>query len=155
VAALGNEHQDLGAALKSDATSPDFPLGAAKDREVTNGCLNMPTEANGVIAVSSVGPSGKKSDFSNHGLERTTSPRRAASSATSPARSSPSGRNMILGPYPKNVALANGDVDPTTGKSLSSSVIAECSASGIDSCAYYQFIQAPRWRRHTLSASPH
>ncbi|HEY5875096.1 MAG TPA: S8 family serine peptidase, partial [Ilumatobacteraceae bacterium] len=70
VAALGNEHQDLGAAVKTDAISPDFPPGAERTREVTNDCLDLPTEGDGVIAVSAVGPSGKKADFSNHGLEQ-------------------------------------------------------------------------------------
>ena len=30
----------------------------------------MPTEANHVIAVAAIGPSGKKADYSNYGLEQ-------------------------------------------------------------------------------------
>ena len=56
VAALGNENTDLGAAVKIDTTSPDFPLDAAKTRTVTNDCIDVPTESDGVISVSSVGP---------------------------------------------------------------------------------------------------
>ncbi|MGV8968601.1 MAG: S8 family peptidase [Cellulomonas sp.] len=150
IAALGNENTDLGAALKSDTTSPDFPPGTEKDRTVTNDCLDMPTEASGVIAVSSVGPSGKKADYSNYGLEQNDV---AAPGGFyrdfigTPQNRTP--ENLILGPYPKSVALANGDVDPVTGESFSPFVIAECSATGIDNCAYYQLIQG------TSMAAPH
>jgi subtilisin family serine protease len=57
--------------------------------------------------------------------------------------------NLILGPYPKNVALASGTVDAVTGASLSPSVIAECSAPSIDACAYWQLIKG------TSMAAPH
>jgi len=150
IAALGNENTDLGAALKTDGTSPDFPPGTEKVRTVTNDCLDMPTEAKGVIAVSSVGPSGKKSDFSNYGLEQNDVAAPGGfyrDFAGTPQSRQP--ENLILGPYPKNVALANGDVDATTGESLSPFVIAECSATGIDNCAYYQLIQG------TSMAAPH
>jgi subtilisin family serine protease len=97
-----------------------------------------------------VGPSGKKSDFSNHGLEQNDV---AAPGGFfrdfigTPLNRQP--ENLILGPYPKNVALANGDVDPVTGDSFTPFVIAECSAPKIAACAYYQLIQG------TSMASPH
>ena len=150
IAALGNEHQDLGAELKLDEISPDFPPGAEKARTVTNDCLDMPTEGDGVISVSSVGPSGKKSDFSNHGLEQ--------NDVSAPGGwfrdfiGTPQNRvpeNEILGPYPTNVALEFGEVDPVTGASLSPFVIAECTSPSIDDCAYYQLIQG------TSMAAPH
>ena len=150
IAALGNENTDLGAALKTDGTSPDFPPGTEKVRTVTNDCLDMPTEAKGVIAVSSVGPSGKKSDFSNHGLEQNDVAAPGGffrDFAGTPQNRQP--ENLILGPYPTNVALANEDVDATTGESLSPFVIAECSATGVANCAYYQLIQG------TSMAAPH
>ena len=150
VAALGNSNTDLGAAIKADSSSPDFPPGAEKDRTVTNDCLDMPTEGSGVIAVSSVGPSGKKSDFSNHGLEQNDVAAPGGffrDFVGTPQYRTP--ENLILGPYPKSMALANGEVDPTTGESLTPFVIAECSAAGIDSCAYYQLIQG------TSMAAPH
>ena len=135
---------------KADSSSPDFPPGAEKDRTVTNDCLDMPTEGSGVIAVSSVGPSGKKSDFSNHGLEQNDVAAPGGffrDFVGTPQYRTP--ENLILGPYPKSMALANGEVDPTTGESLTPFVIAECSAAGIDSCAYYQLIQG------TSMAAPH
>ena len=151
VAALGNEHQDLGAALKTDEISPDFPLNTEKVREVTNDCLDMPLEGNGVIGVSSVGPSTKKADYSNHGLEQNDV---AAPGGffrdfiADPAKNRKPG-NLILGPYPKTVALANGDVDPVTGESFTPFVVAQCSSPTIDDCAYWQWIQG------TSMAAPH
>jgi subtilisin family serine protease len=150
VAALGNEHQDLGAALKTDTVSPDFPLGTARTREVTNDCLTLPTEGDGVIGVSSVGPSTKKSDFSNHGLEQNDVS--APGGFFRDFAGTPQSRvpeNLILGPYPKNVALASGNIDTVSGASLSPFVIAQCSAPGVDNCAYWQLIQG------TSMAAPH
>ena len=153
VAALGNEHQDLGAEIKSDTISPDFPPGAERTREVTNDCLDMPTEGGGVISVSAVGPSGKKADYSNHGLEQNDVA--APGGFFRDFIGTPQNRlpeNLILGPYPTNVAIAEGAVDPVTGAVLpdvEGFVLAECSAPSIDACAYWQFIQG------TSMASPH
>ena len=153
VAALGNEHQDMGAALKFDAISPDFPPGTEKERDVTNDCLDMPTEGDGVIGVASVGPSTKKADYSNHGLEQNdvSAPggffRDFLDTTTPELNRRP--ENLILGPYPKSVALANEEVDPVTGDSLTPFVVAQCSAPGIDNCDYWQWIQG------TSMAAPH
>jgi lantibiotic leader peptide-processing serine protease len=71
IAAEGNEHTDLGNPTY-DAISPDYPPGTAKVRDnIDNDCLVIPTEGNHVISVSSLGPSGRKSYFSNYGLEQT------------------------------------------------------------------------------------
>jgi hypothetical protein len=43
VAALGNEHTDLGHPA-IDATSPDFPPGTEQVRTVDNSCIDLPTE---------------------------------------------------------------------------------------------------------------
>ena len=153
VAALGNEHQDLGAALKTDTISPDFPLNTEKVRQVTNDCLDMPTEGGGVISVSSVGPSTKKADYSNHGLEQNDVA--APGGFFRDFIGTPQNRqpeNLILGPFPKNVGIADGDVDPVTGEVLPGAVgfvIADCSSPSIDDCAYWQFIQG------TSMAAPH
>jgi lantibiotic leader peptide-processing serine protease len=150
VAALGNEHTDLGLATKLDETSPDFPPDSAKPREVSNDCIDIPTESDGVISVSSVGPSTKKADYSNHGNEQNDIS--APGGFFRDFIGTPQNRtvgNLILGPYPKNVALANEVVDPVTGESLSPSVIAECSSPSIDACTYWQLIQG------TSMAAPH
>ena len=152
VAALGNEHTDLGSPVIVDGISPDFPPGTEKVREVANeDCLNLPTEGDGVISVSSVGPSGKKSDFSNHGLEQNDISAPGGyfrDFIDDPARNRVV-ENLILAPYPKSVALANEEVDPTTGQSLTPFVIAECTGATLDTCAYYQWLQG------TSMASPH
>ncbi len=150
IAALGNENQDLGAAIKTDETSPDFPLDTEKTRTVTNDCLDMPTEGNGVIAVSSVGPSTKKADYSNHGLEQNDVAAPGGFSRDFPG--TPRFRttaNLIIGPYPKHLAIANEEVDPVTGESLSPFVVAQCSSPSIDDCAYWQYLQG------TSMAAPH
>jgi lantibiotic leader peptide-processing serine protease len=150
VSALGNEHTDLGLATKLDDTSPDFPPDTAKARSVGNDCIDIPAESDGVISVSSVGPSTKKADYSNHGNERNDISAPGGffrDFIGTPQNRTPG--NLILGPYPKNVALASGTVDPVTGASLSPFVIAECSAPSIDACAYWQLIQG------TSMAAPH
>ena len=70
IAALGNEHTDLGNPTFDD-TSPDFPPGAAYPRDVDNSCITVPTETRGVISISALGPSGYKADYSNYGIEQT------------------------------------------------------------------------------------
>ena len=70
IAAMGNEHTDLGNPT-SDDTSPDFPPGTAYPRDVDNSCITVPTETRGVISISALGPSGYKADYSNYGIEQT------------------------------------------------------------------------------------
>ena len=67
--AEGNGHTDLGNPT-SDDTSPDYPPTAPRQRTVDNSCLSMPTEANGVIGVTSVGPSKRKAYYSDYGVEQ-------------------------------------------------------------------------------------
>src|SRR4051794_7077586 len=74
IAAEGNESPDLGPPT-TDETSPDFGP-PPKARTIDNAtCLNEPTEAPGVIAVSAVGPPNqgvaRKSFYSNYGVEQT------------------------------------------------------------------------------------
>jgi subtilisin family serine protease len=145
VAALGNEHTDLGHPT-SDDTSPDFPLGAAYHRDVDNSCITVPTETRGVIAISALGPSGYKADYSNYGIEQTDF-------------SAPGGwfrdyfglpqnrqpENLNLSAYPLNVAIANGDLNPD-GTPNNPFVLRDCKDG---TCAYYQYLQG------TSMASPH
>lgn len=142
VAAEGNGHTDLGKPV-FDGTSPDFPPGTEHDRNVDNSCLNLPTEGNGVIGVTSVGPSGRKAYYSDYGLEQ--------ADVAAPGGDYYDGtwRNpeqLILAPYPKALAIANGDIDPVTGESLTPFVVADC---GTGTCSYYQYLQG------TSMASPH
>lgn len=150
VAALGNEHTDLGKPGQ-DLTSPDYPLGTEHPRTIDNAsCLNLPAEGKNVISVSSVGPSGKKADYSNHGLEQNDVSAPGGwfrDFIGTPANRTPG--NLVLAPMPHNVALLSGFVDTTTGESTDPFVISSCSAAGPANCSYWQYLQG------TSMASPH
>lgn len=151
VSALGNEHTDLGNP-GVDATSPDFPADTAHERTIDNAtCLNLPAEGKNVISVSSVGPSGKKADYSNHGLEQNdvSAPGGFFRDFADDAAKTRVPTNLILAPMPRNVAIANQVIDPTTGESTDPFTISSCSAPGPDNCAYWQYLQG------TSMASPH
>lgn len=148
VAAAGNSAFDLDAETRFDTISPDFPLDAAYTRTVTDDCLDLPSEGPNVLSVSSVGPSGIKSDFSNYGVSEITV---AAPGGyfrdffgTKQFRSP---LNEIWAPYPEAVARANGEVTKGGGVPSNDFVIRSCTKA--EGCAYYQGIQG------TSMASPH
>lgn len=157
IAAAGNGHTDLSAPKRKDDTSPDFLMegdelvDGAYSRQVTSDCLDLPSEAPHVLSVSSVGPSGQKADYSNWGVDEIDV---AAPGGwyrdflgTDDYRQP---ENMILGPYPKSVGLAVGDIDPVTGEPTNEFVVKECTdPTDTATCAYYQWIQG------TSMASPH
>jgi subtilisin family serine protease len=149
VAALGNDHTDLGKPT-IDVISPDYPPGNEKTRTVDNTCLDMPTEAEGVVSVSALGPSGAKADYSNYGTEQTDFS--APGGYFRDFFGTPQHRvpeNLILAPYPFNVAMAEGFVDPVSGQPLDPFVIADCKGATADACTYWQYLQG------TSMASPH
>jgi lantibiotic leader peptide-processing serine protease len=168
IAAEGNEFTDLGHPTVDD-TSPDFPATPAKTRTIDNGCLTEPTEAPGVIAVSSVGPVEpnvspfpRKAFYSNYGVEQTDVAAPGGDSRVffgTPQFNAP--QNRILNAYPLNVARACGEVDAagvpngqttcaanalpgTTTRAVP--LVRDC-ANG--TCALYQWIQG------TSMAAPH
>ena len=53
-AALGNDSDDR-AHPRFDVISPDFPPGSEEEREITNACVVIPVEVDGVVGVSAVG----------------------------------------------------------------------------------------------------
>jgi lantibiotic leader peptide-processing serine protease len=168
IAAEGNEFTDLGHPTVDD-TSPDFPATPAKTRTIDNGCLTEPTEAPGVIAVSSVGPVEpnvspfpRKAFYSNYGVEQTDVAAPGGDSRVffgTPQFNAP--QNRILNAYPLNVAKACGEVDaagvpnglttcpanavPDTNR-RAVPLVRDC-ANG--TCALYQWIQG------TSMAAPH
>lgn len=145
IAALGNEHTDLGNPTFDDI-SPDFPDGAAYPRTVDNTCLDLPAEGNGVISVSALGPTGLKSDFSNYGVEQTDVS--APGGYFRDFFGTPQYRtvtNLILAPYPESLAIANDDLNPD-GTPNNPFVVRDC-RKGV--CAYYQYLQG------TSMAAPH
>ncbi|MEU0537050.1 S8 family serine peptidase [Amycolatopsis tolypomycina] len=149
--ALGNQHTDLGAP-QPDTTSPDYPANSTHPRTIDNStCLNLPVEGNHTIGVSSFGPSQKKADYSNYGLEQISV-------------SGPGGffrdyfgtpwyrtvENQILSTYPKNVGIAEGNIDADgniTEAGLGAGVKKATAADG--RVGYYQWLQG------TSMATPH
>lgn len=145
IAAEGNDHTDIGHPT-TDATSPDLPAGAAKTRMVDNSCLIMPSEGNGVIAVSAIGPSTAKADYSNYGLERTqvAAPGGYFRDLLGTDQYRTVG-NQILSAYPESLARAKGQLNPD-GSPNTPFVVRDCKGSV---CAYYQYLQG------TSMAAPH
>ncbi|WP_210493108.1 S8 family serine peptidase [Patulibacter sp. SYSU D01012] len=145
VAALGNENTDIDAP-KTDGSSPDYPPDAAYERTIDNSCLSVPTETEGVVGVSSYGPSGRKAYYSNWSLQETQ-----VAAPGGDVRDFPgtdryrSPQNGILAPYPENVARAAGDVDEA-GEPTTPFVVKDTSGG---TTAYYQYLQG------TSMASPH
>jgi lantibiotic leader peptide-processing serine protease len=147
IAAAGNGHEDI-IIPTLDVQSPNFPLGTNHNRTVNNTCLDMPSEGNNVISVSSVGPSKTKSDFSNWGYGEITVAAPGGwfrDTGWTPANPNGGIQNQILAAYPKNVAEDAGDLNPD-GTPNTPFVVRDCKGS---TCAYYQWIQG------TSMASPH
>jgi subtilisin family serine protease len=147
VAAAGNQHNDLAAPTRFDDTSPDYPPNTAKALTVTNDCLDLPSEAPGVIQVSSIGPSKVKSDFSTWGL--------GAIDVAAPGgwfrdffgtNDFMEPENMVLSSYPLAVAQEEGGVNRSGGV-RDPFYKRDCVPGG--QCAYYQYLQG------TSMASPH
>jgi lantibiotic leader peptide-processing serine protease len=145
IAAAGNQHTDLDNPT-TDLISPDFPPGAEYPRTVNNSCLTLPTEGPNVVSVGAVGPSTTKADYSNWGAEGVD--------VTAPGGyfrdllGTPQHRTVatqILAPYPLNVAIAEGTLNPD-GTPNTPFVVRDCQGA---TCAYYQYLQG------TSMASPH
>ena len=150
IAAEGNGHTDLGKPAFDD-TSPDYPVDANLDRDaprtIDNSCKSMPTEADGVIGVTSVGPSGARPTTPTTASSRPTSPPPAVTRATRPTararsrtRSSPPTRTRSASA--RTAGDGKPDIDPVTGEPTTPAVIKQGGA-------YYQYIQG------TSMASPH
>jgi subtilisin family serine protease len=146
VAAAGNENTDLGRP-SLDPTSPDYPgPAAAHNRNVDNSCLTMPTEGEGVIGVTSVGPSGRKAYYSNYGTEQSDVSAPGGDYRDFPGTSqNATPQNLILAPYPEAIARASGDVD-AAGVPTTPFVVADTQNGRT---AYYQYLQG------TSMATPH
>lgn len=146
IAAMGNSHQDLGNPV-ADNSSPNYPAGNERERAIDTSCVVMPTEGNGVMSVSSVGPSSLKAYYSNYGTEQVAVA--APGGAYRDFFDTDKNRrpeNMILAAVPEVVVRAENELAPN-GESLSPFVISECSAE--NDCAYYEYLQG------TSMAAPH
>ena len=154
VGSLGNSHTDLGNP-KFDDTSPDFPPGSEYERIVDNTCLDLPVEAEGVIGVSAVGPSLRKTYYSNYGIEQTDLAAPGGDFfdlfGTEGHRTT---GNLILSAYPLRIAKAAFEVrvDKRRNRirSLSPYVVVDCKGPrATRKCGAYQYLEG------TSMASPH
>jgi lantibiotic leader peptide-processing serine protease len=161
VGALGNSHEDL-ANPRPDFSSPDYPGGTEHERTIDNEtCFDLPTEGEGVIGVSSLGPSERKSDFSNYTTDLTSGEIEVSAPGgwfrdglgTDSHRTN---GNLILSAAPLGVLQDTGQVDKNgnvtkAGRSLG--VLKSCvngkHNENTSSCAYYQWLQG------TSMAAPH
>ncbi|MGW5556439.1 S8 family serine peptidase [Micromonospora sp. NPDC003944] len=149
VGALGNNNEDLGAP-RTDVTSPDYGADPYPRPIDNDSCWDLPTEGPHVIGVSSVGPSGKKSDFSNYGTEQISVAAPGGwfrdGFGTDTFRTD---ANMILSTYPKHVLQEEESVDADGNivAGFENSVFKQCKANG--ECGYYTYLQG------TSMASPH
>ncbi|MEV1285960.1 S8 family serine peptidase [Micromonospora sp. NPDC049679] len=149
VGALGNNHEDLGAP-RTDSSSPNYG-GTPHDRPIDNStCWDLPVEGPHVIGVSSLGPSGKKSDFSNYGVEQISVA--APGGWARDGFGTPSylaAGNRILSSYPVKVLKEEGlvDADGNIVPGNEGVVFKECQTDG--RCGYYTYLQG------TSMASPH
>lgn len=148
ISSAGNGHTDLGDP-RTDETSPDYPPGGERERSIDNSCVSMPTEADGVIGVTSVGPSGRKAYYSDYGIEQADVAAPGGDLRDfpgTPQHRQPS--NLILAAYPEAVGRATDrDADGTpdideAGNPTTPFVVR-------DGAAYYQWIQG------TSMAAPH
>ncbi|MEV4456770.1 S8 family serine peptidase [Microbispora sp. NPDC049633] len=143
ITAIGNSGGDLGKP-KTDTASPDFPRGAERKRPVDNTCLNVPAELDGVISVSSVGPSGRKAGYSDYGVEQTDIAAPGGDMFDGGTDLKGATRE-ILAAAPEHVLRAKGLLF-ANGKPKTPSVIRDCQGGR---CAYYQYMEG------TSMAAPH
>ena len=143
IAAMGNEATDLNSP-SSDDTSPDYPADAARPRTVDNACISVPTESEGVVSVSSTGPSLRKAYYSNWGTQETDLAAPGGDAYDTPDQSR-SLAGAVLAAYPESLARANGQLNED-GTPKDPAVVRDCKGA---TCAYYQYLQG------TSMAAPH
>jgi subtilisin family serine protease len=167
VGALGNNHEDL-SKPRHDFSSPDYdnPIydwdTTPWERTIDNAkCLDLPTEGPNVIGVSALGPSERKSDFSNYttdlmsGEIEVSAPGGWFRDGLGTASSRTNG-NLILSAAPLHVLQASGEVDKNgniTKMGRDFGVLKSCvngkHNENTSECSYYQWLQG------TSMAAPH
>ncbi|GAA6524651.1 S8 family serine peptidase [Intrasporangium sp. DVR] len=167
VGALGNNHEDL-SKPRHDFSSPDYDNPVYDwdttpwERTIDNSkCLDLPTEGPSVIGVSALGPSERKSDFSNYTTDLTSGEIEVSAPGgwyrdglgTSSYRTN---GNLILSAAPLHVLQASGEVDKNgniTHLGRSFGVLKSCTNGKYNEntaeCGYYQWLQG------TSMAAPH
>lgn len=143
ITAIGNSGTDLGRPAK-DTTSPNYPLDAQRERKIDNTCLNVPAELDGVISVTAVGPSGRKSAFSDYGIEQAdvAAPGGDLFDGGTELKGA---RREILAAAPENVLRVKGLIGKD-GRPKDASVVRDCTGGA---CSYYRYLEG------TSMAAPH
>lgn len=159
VAASGNNHEDL-ANPRHDFSSPDYGADPHERTIDNDTCVDLPVEGPHVIGVNALGPSERKSDFSNY----TTEPDSGEVEVSAPGGWFRDGfgtstyrtnENMILSSVPLVALQDTGEVDEfgdITELGEATGVKKLCQADpdpGTTACGYYAFFQG------TSMASPH
>ena len=151
IAASGNSHTDLDNPTY-DAFSPDFPPGNEYIRDnLTDDCLDIPTEGAHVMTINAVGPSGRKAYYSNYGYDASTVAAPGGDGREffgTELYDSPGTR--ILSSYPAELAKEEGLINGNF-KSKDRLVVVDCvgKRSSKGNCAVYVYFQG------TSMASPH
>ena len=146
VASAGNEVTDLGAPTE-DSISPDFPPGVSRTRTVDNSCVVLPSEGKDVITTSALGPSGRKSYYSNWGLPEIDVSAPGGDRREffgTPQYGAPETR--VLSSIPHDVAVHDELINPATCTSNTPLVVTDTTGG---QCAVYA------WFQGTSMASPH
>jgi lantibiotic leader peptide-processing serine protease len=150
VASAGNEHTDMDNPTY-DAISPDYPPGTERVRDnIDNDCLIIPTEGNHVLSISALGPSGRKSYYSNYGTTEivVSAPGGDRREFFGTALYNTPG-TRILSSYPADLAMEEGLISPTF-KSKDPLTVVDCYGSRqLGECAVYVYLQG------TSMSSPH
>jgi subtilisin family serine protease len=145
VSALGNQGTDLGAPT-TDASSPDFPPGAAYPRTVDNSCLTLPAEGDGVLGISAVGPQRPQGLLLELRVQQTDLSAPGGDARDFPGTSRPGApENRILAPYPEIALRAAGEIGED-GTPTTPLVLGDCVGGR---CFYWRYLQG------TSMASPH
>jgi subtilisin family serine protease len=164
VGALGNNHEDL-SNPRTDYSSPDYDNPAlswddsAYARTISDKtCVDLPVEGPHVIGVSALGPSERKSDFSNYATKlhsgeiEVSAPGGWFRDGIGTATYRTNG-NLILSTAPLHVLQAEGAVNKAgkiTREGAAAGVMKQCKESGGTTvCGYYQWLQG------TSMAAPH
>jgi subtilisin family serine protease len=150
IAAEGNSHTDLGNPTY-DAFSTDYPPDSAYVRDnITNACLDIPTEGAHVMSISALGPSGRTAYYATYGVEQTTVSAPGGDRRDffgTPQYNTPGTR--ILSSYPAELAMEEGLINRNFRSRDPLAVVHCVGERTAANCGVYVYLQG------TSMASPH